>query len=250
MEKMIKSMPNNKAPGIDLVTHFWYKKLSSMWKELLRIFKSYCSQTMTIPAWLPLSRTTLIPKNADTQNPKNYRPIACENNVFKIYTGILAGFINDHCHSNNIIFEEQAANKRESWGCIDQLLINKTIMDEAVKYKRSIFCIWLDYKKAYDSVPHSWILESLKLAKIPPWIIQAVMNIMDLWKARVHLNTKNGDITLNDINYLVGMMQGDHLSVVMFLLSFNPLSYLLRKSEGYMIGKPGNRDQKITSVIC
>ena len=25
---------------------------------------------------------------------------------------------------------------------------------------------WIDYKKAYDMVPHSWILESLEIARV------------------------------------------------------------------------------------
>ena len=28
--------------------------------------------------------------------------------------------------------------------------------------------IWLDYKKAFDSVPHEWLIYALKLAKVPP----------------------------------------------------------------------------------
>ena len=39
----------------------------------------------------------------------------------------------------------------------DQLLIHKAVMREA---KRTCLSMaWIDYKKAYDMVPHSWVLE-------------------------------------------------------------------------------------------
>ena len=51
--------------------------------------------------------------------------------------GILAAFVNDHGNSNNIIFPEQAAHKSGSWGCTDQLLINKAISEEVAKHRRN-----------------------------------------------------------------------------------------------------------------
>ena len=50
---------------------------------------------------------------------------------------------------------EQAAGKKGSWGRTDQLLINKAITEGVIKRQKNMLCIWLDYKKAFDSVPHS-----------------------------------------------------------------------------------------------
>ena len=44
------------------------------------------------------------------------------------------------------------------------------------------------------------------------------------------------------------MMQGDALSVVLFIICFNPLSYLLRKSTGYAVGPPNERNVNITHL--
>ena len=77
----------------------------------------------------------------------------------------------DHCHVNNIIGIEQAAAKRGSWGCTDQLLINKAIMEEVTSKKKNIVCVWLDYKKAFDTVPHDWLIKALQLTKVPREII-------------------------------------------------------------------------------
>ena len=41
---------------------------------------------------------------------------------------------------------------------------------------------WVDYRKAYDMVPHSWIIESLKLAQVAQNIIEFIDRPMTNWK--------------------------------------------------------------------
>ena len=39
------------------------------------------------------------------------------------------------------------------------------------KRKRNLSCTWIDYKKAFYSVPHEWILIFLELFKVNPRVI-------------------------------------------------------------------------------
>ena len=64
------------------------------------------------------------------------------------------------------------------------------INEEVVSNKRNLVTVWLDYKKAFDSVPHSWILESLKLAKVTDVIIQAISQLMLKWRTQARLNSE------------------------------------------------------------
>ena len=85
-------------------------------------------------------------KNRETTNAKNYRPIACQNIMYKLFTGILNHYLIDHCVENDIIALEQAGGKPGSWGCTDQLLINIMILDEVKQHRRSLHMMWFDYK--------------------------------------------------------------------------------------------------------
>ena len=49
-------------------------------------------------------------------------------------------------------------------------------------------------------------------------------------------------IQSNTIHYLQGIFQGDSLPVLLFILSVNPLSFLLKKLKGYQIGPFGKHD--------
>jgi hypothetical protein len=44
--------------------------------------------------------------------------------------------------------------------------IDTVIMEQARKNNRNIYTAFIDYKKAYDSVPHSWLIKILKIYKI------------------------------------------------------------------------------------
>ena len=41
---------------------------------------------------------------------------------------------------------------------------------------------WIDYKKAYNMVPQSWILRCLKMYKIPDQVVQFIEKTMENWK--------------------------------------------------------------------
>ena len=136
---VLKRLPNNKAPGRDMLVGFWMKNIKAIHLNLINLYDQVMRGELDIPQWMITSKTILLPKNTETDKAKNYRPIACLNTMYKLYTGILNQFLEDHCESNSIITVEQAGGKKGSWGCTDQLLINKMILDEVRKHRRSIF---------------------------------------------------------------------------------------------------------------
>ena len=204
---------------------------------------------LQLPPWLTRASTTLLPKNNETKIAKNYRPIACQNLMYKLYTGCINTFLQDHCEDNGIVTTEQAGGKKEVWGCLEQLLINKTILEEVSKHRRDLVVIWLDYQKAFDSIPHSWLIEALRLAKIPEKIIDAIDALTKCWSTNLHLHSETEHLLSDVIEYLKGIFQGDTLSVILFILSVNPLSFMLNKLKGYNIGTAEKRDQEITHLF-
>ena len=194
--------------------------------------------------------TILLPKTTETNQATNYRPIACLNITYKLFTAILNTFLEDHCTANDIITIEQAGGKKGSWGCIDQLLVNKMIMDEVRKHRRNLFVMYFDYRKAFDSISHTWLFEALRLAKVPEQLINIIRNLTQKWSTKVGLQTKESISVTDVIRYLTGILQGDCLVLLLFILCINPLSYLLNcNCDGYLTGPPGERHTKITNLL-
>ena len=88
---------------------------------------------------------TLLPKNNQTHLAKNYRPITCLNTTFKTLTGIIATRIENHLYENNILAEEQQGGRRGSYGTKQQLLINKTVLEHAIRHRRNLSVTYFDY---------------------------------------------------------------------------------------------------------
>jgi hypothetical protein len=63
--------------------------------------------------------------------------------------------------------------------------MNSVVSQQAKKEQRDISVGWVDYKKAFDSVPHSWLLRVLELYKIDPKVIQLLLGIADLRESNV-----------------------------------------------------------------
>ena len=63
---------------------------------------------------------------------------------------------------NDALLVEQKGCRRKSSGTNDQLLIDKTVLADCKRKHKNLAMAWVDYNKAYDMVPHSWIIESLK----------------------------------------------------------------------------------------
>ena len=128
----------------------------------------------------------------------------------------------------------------------DQLLINKMVLDEVRQYNRNIFTMWFDYQKAFDSIPHQWLFEALKLAKVPVKLTSTIERLACGFSIQTNESFSVTDI----IKYLTGILQGDCLSLILFVLCVNPLSHLLNKlCDGYRIGTPGNRTIKINHLL-
>ena len=93
-----------------------------------------------------------------------------------------------------------------------------------------IYRWWVDYKKAYDSVPHAWILVCLELYKCSPTLVQFLRLSMKQWKTVMSVN----GLTLGTVSIKRGIFQGDSLSPLLFVLSLFPLLVIFHQTDkGY-----------------
>jgi hypothetical protein len=66
----------------------------------------------------------------------------------------------------NFIPKEQKGCRSGTKGCKYQPLISKAILQECKRRKKNLSMEWTDYQKAFDRVPHSWIIKSPELIEI------------------------------------------------------------------------------------
>ena len=72
---------------------------------------------------------------------------------------------------------------------------------------------WIDYKKAYDMVPQSWIINCLKMYKISDEVIKFLEKTRKTWRVEVTA----GERSLAEAKIQRGIFQGDALSPLLFV---------------------------------
>ena len=254
LKNVIERTHNWKATGSDHIHNYWYKKYTYIHTYLHHFVNVFISNPDRIPKYITAGVTYMIPKDkTDTTNPAKYRPITCLQTIYKIITSCLATTLYKYLDTHNILTEQQKGCKKNSRGCKEQLTIDSIILKQVKKYKTNLFTMYIDYKKAYDSVPHSWLLHVLSIYKIHPTIIQFLDKVMQTWTTQLKINTDTGTLNSDTIQIKRGIFQGDALSPLWFCLALNPLSNNLNtKNLGYKLKQPCDSNtpiQKITHLM-
>ena len=78
--------------------------------------------------------------------------------------------------------EEQKGYRKGSRGTNDLFYIDRAIIQEVKSRNKNLAMAWIDYKKAYDMVPHSWIIDCLDLFGVAQNIKSLLVNSMEKWK--------------------------------------------------------------------
>ena len=74
---------------------------------------------------------------------------------------------------------------------------------------------WVEYRKAYDMVSHSWIIECSNLFGVAKNIKSLLENRMERWKVMLC----SGNLLLGEVEIKRGIFQGDSLSPLVFVLA-------------------------------
>ena len=237
----VKGMTNWSSPGIDGLHAFWIKHTTCLHGRIAELLNESLT-TSQIPAWMTEGRTYLLIKDPKkgTSSPGNFRPITCLPNLWKLYTGIISEDIYHHLDANKLFPEEQKGCRKKSRGCKEQLAIDKLILRHCKRTKSSLYMAFIDYQKAYDSIPHSWILKSMEMCKINPQIVR----LFERSFQQCIVNVVQSGSTLGKIHIKRGLFQGDAVSPIHFIIGLIPLSLLLTaEGRGYTIAEPDTQTE-------
>ena len=180
-------------------------------------------------------KTTLIQKDPSKGTaPNNYRPITCLPMMWKILTAQIREKIYYSLTSRELFPGEQKGCCKGSRGTAELLYIDLHIVNESKTKRKNLAMAWIDYKKAYDMVPKSWIIHCLKMYKISHEFINFIKQTMQIW--RVELTA--GGRSIAETNIQRGIFQKDALSPLLFIIAMMPLNHVLRKcTAGYKLSR-------------
>ena len=110
----------------------------------------------------------------------NFRPVSCLPLMWKLMKGVIAEVM--YKHLEGILPEEQKGCRRRRRATKDQLLFDKAILKDCKRRHTKLAMACIDYRKAYDMVPHRWIGECLEMFGIAVNVRQFLLSSMTKWK--------------------------------------------------------------------
>ena len=113
---------------------------------------------------------------------------------------------------------------KRSRGTGELLYIDQHIVNESKTRRKNLAMAWIDFKKAYDMVPQSWIINCLKMYKISDKVINSIEKTVKTWKVEL---TEGWSLTEAKVQR--GMFQGDALSPLLFIIDMMSLNQIFRK---------------------
>ena len=139
--------------------------------------------------------------------------------------------MSEHLNRNKLVPNEQKGCAKNTYGCIDQLLIDSMVTNIAKSSQRNLSMCWIDYSKAFDSVPHDYIMKILKIHQFDQKIQNFYKHCMPRWKTTLNLKSQTEVVTTDVIDINTGIFQGDIPSPICFILSLLPLTFLLNETK-------------------
>ena len=171
--------------------------------------------------WFYSGTTYLLPKGVPTQG-SDFRPITCMSNLYKLTTKCVMKVSQELVENRGLLAENQLGTVRRVQSAKEQAMINIAIH----KFnKNSLKTTWIDVKKAFDSVDHDYLINCIEKLNLPSWIQKFLKSITCRWKLNIRFN--NEDLMQKKVER--GILQGDSLSPLLFVLCMDPLS---RKLNG------------------
>ncbi len=227
LDELAKALSSCKesAPGPDGITYKVYKKFWSILSIYIIESWIFSVETGILPPSHLESALSLLPKEGKNLNEiKNWRPITLSNCDSKIITKALANRMANHL--NEIIDPSQTAYV-PGRSVMDNIRSNFYIKNLCKSKKIDGLLISLDAKKAFDSVSHDYIRETLRAYGFGDKFIKYFNTLYNGLSVKVLVN----GFLSEKINIERGVKQGDALSCSLFILCMDPLIRNLNENK-------------------
>ena len=129
-----------------------------------------------------------------------------------------------HMTDNNL-FSDSQYGFRNKISCVLQLLEVLDYWNTSVDEGKQVDTIYIDIRKAFDSISHRRLLQKLEAYGIEGKVLEWVRDFLKGRRQRVMLNGKSSDW----IDVSSGVPQGSVLGPVLFIIYINDMPDMLRK---------------------
>ena len=166
---------------------------------------------MSVPQDWRNAELVPVPKKGDLTKCDNWRGIALLDVIGKLCGRVLQDRLQTLAERE---LPEYQCGFRSGRGCPDAIYSVRQIVEKTYEHRSKAFCIFVDLRKAYDSVPREALWRALTTLGVPNDLVSIIRSFHDGMEAHVRVAGGLSDV----IQVRNGLRQGCVLASVLFSL--------------------------------
>jgi len=218
MEKALNKLNVSKSPGPDRIHPRVLRELHAELALPLSVLFNKSIREGVVPRAWKVAEVRPIFKKGDKKEPGNYRPVSLTSVVCKVFEGFVRDALNKHLSGNDLLSDSQYGFT-SGRSCITQLLttVNDWMVD--LEDGKPVDAIYLDLRKAFDTVPHQRLLNKLKGYGITGSLLAWIKDFLSDRTQYVKVNNASSSNT----EVSSGVPQGSVVGPTLFIYFINDM---------------------------
>ena len=184
---------------------------------LFKVFRK-SAETGKFPQEWKNAKVTCIYKKGSKKDCSNYRPISLLSIPSKVIEQYVCSILTEHLQTHNILSSHQWGFRKQH-STEDVLLTMTENWYRATNEGKVVAALFIDLKKAFDSVSHNILLKKLAAAGVSGDLLEYITSYLS---GRTQC-TKVNDVTSQKTNIDYGVPQGSLLGPTLFSIDVNDM---------------------------
>ncbi|BHF68997.1 hypothetical protein SprV_0301203800 [Sparganum proliferum] len=216
VRKELMTLNESKSPGPDDIPPKLLKELAAELAKPLSMLFQASFEAGCLPADWKSARITPLHKGGSKASANNYRPISLTSICCKLMEKIIKRELMRFLEQHNLLSDAQHGF-RSGRSCVTNLLNCLERWTRSVDEGNALHVVYIDFKKAFDSVPHQRLLHKLSRIGVRGNLLKWIQSFLLDRRQTVHVGGQQS----TEVAVESGVPQGSVLGPTLFIIYVN-----------------------------